>query len=110
MNVNTIVHEIDNVSHKIDICKILYQLFGCVLTHCCSFFCETLAEKTQSKCEWWKCWKHGFELCKQLLLHILREMCFIKQKMHWRSQQQQASSKICEVTGKYTSTQTLLHR
>ncbi len=82
-----------------------------VLTHCCSlFFCEALTKKTQDKYEWWKCCKHGFDMCEQLLLHILREMCFIKQKMHWKPQQQQASSKICEVTGKYTSIQTLLHR
>ncbi len=108
---NTIVHEIDNVAHKIDICKIVHQLFGYVYLHIVVLFlCETLAEKTQSKCEWWKCWKHGFQLCEQLLLHILREMCFIKQKIDWRPQQQQASSKISEVTKKYTSTQTFLHR
>ncbi len=82
----------------------------CTYTLLFFFFCETFAEKTQSKCGQWKCSKHGFQLCEQLLLHILWEMCFIKQKMHWRPQQQQASSKICEVTRKYTSTQVLLHR
>jgi hypothetical protein len=25
-------------------------------------------------------------------------MCFMKQKMHWKPQQQQASLKICEIT------------
>jgi hypothetical protein len=111
LNVNTIVHEIDDVAHKIDIYKILHQLFGYVYLHIVVFFfCETFAEKTQSKCGQWKCSKHGLQLCEQLLLHILWEMCFIKQKRHWRPQQQQASSKICEVTRKYTSTQALLHR
>jgi hypothetical protein len=56
----------------------------CTYTLVFIFFYETLAKKTQDKFEWWKRWKHGFEMCEQLLLHILWEMCFVKQKMHWR--------------------------
>jgi len=56
--------------------------------HMVVHFCEALVEKIQNKYEWWKCYKHGFEMCKQLLLHILWEMCIMKQKMHWKPQQQ----------------------
>ncbi len=49
---NTIVHEIDNVAHKIDICKILHQLFGYVYLHIVvHFFCETYVKKTQDRYE-----------------------------------------------------------
>jgi len=45
-----------------------------VVTHCCSLgFCEALAEKTQDKYAWWKCYKHGFKMCKYLLLHSSRQ-------------------------------------
>ncbi len=32
-NVNTIVHKINNVAHNINICKILYELFGSMYLH-----------------------------------------------------------------------------
>ncbi len=98
------------MAQKFDICKISYQLFGSMYLHIIvyCFFCEVITKKTQNKYEWWKCCKHGFKMCKQLLVHMLWEMHFVKQKMHWKPQQQQDSLEICEVTRKYTFTQTLL--
>jgi hypothetical protein len=97
-----IVHEIDDVTQKWHLQNFISIIYIYVLTHWCSlFYCEALTIKTLDKYEWWKCCKHGFEMCKQLLLHILCEMCFIKQKMHCRPQKQHVSSKI---TKKYTFT------